>query len=395
MSRSWNSRGRWLVPVAAVGVSALVGAVPHLVSSATADAPKLAPVTPTQLIDQVRTTQVRALSGDISVTANLGLPSLGALGALGGSSSSTTVASLLSGTHTARVWVDGPEHLRVATLAPMAETDWIRNGADLWSYDSSTLTTTHATVPTHSARGDGATEGTTVDSVTTTPQDLAQQLLDKITPSTQVSVDSTGRVAGRDVYRLVLAPDDVHSTIGRVVISVDATTGLPLDVAVTTRADGATALEVGFTHIDYATPAPSEFAFTPPPGSTVVQASSPSAMLSAGGRTDAPTQHRHRHHLSGGFNPALVPSSPTTTTASVPLDPKVLGHDWTSVLYVDDPSVANQIAALVASAPSVDVGGVSAKMLSTSLVNVLILPDGHLAVGAVDTATLAALAANP
>ena len=65
---------------------------------------------------------------------------------LGGGGSGTSVASLLAGTHSAQVWMDGPDKIRVVTAAPLAETNWIRNGTDVWSYDSATLTATHATV---------------------------------------------------------------------------------------------------------------------------------------------------------------------------------------------------------------------------------------------------------
>ena len=74
----------------------------------------------------------------MTFTANLGLPSLGALGVGGG-----TVLDLLSGSHTAHVWYDGTERLRLALDSPQAETDWIRNGDDLWSWDSSSQAVKH------------------------------------------------------------------------------------------------------------------------------------------------------------------------------------------------------------------------------------------------------------
>ncbi|MEI7991317.1 MAG: hypothetical protein WCH93_02685 [Actinomycetota bacterium] len=392
---------RWLVPVAAVGLASLVGVLPHLISSATATSPNLPPITAAQLIDKVRLTQVRALSGTISLTSDLGLPSLGPVASLGGGGTATSIASLLSGTHTARLWVDGPEHLRVATIAPMAETNWVRNGSDLWSYDSSTLTATHATLPAHGG-GDGSEpDRATTDAPeatggaatpTETPQDLAQRLLDKVTPSTQVSVESTGTVAGRDVYRLVLSPDDTHSTIGRVVISVDATTGLPLNVTISARSSGATAIELGFTDISYSTPSPSEFAFAPPPGSTVVQAASPSALLSAGGNPDE-AHRRHRLHRdgSGVAGPTAGPAPAPGTAAAKPV---VLGSAWGSAVILSNSAITSQIGPLLQGAPTVAVGSSSARVISTALINVLVLDDGRVVVGAVDPDTLARLAAG-
>ena len=47
-----------------------------------------------------------------------------------------TSTSLLSGTHTLRVWYAGPDQARVALLGTLGETDVITNGTDVWIWSS-------------------------------------------------------------------------------------------------------------------------------------------------------------------------------------------------------------------------------------------------------------------
>ncbi|MEY2416702.1 MAG: hypothetical protein QOH53_2036, partial [Ilumatobacteraceae bacterium] len=168
VSRVW-------VPAFMIAVIAAGSVVPSLVGSAGASPPDLPPLTPAELLAKARTAQVTALSGTIQLTSNLGLPSLDSLTALGGGGSSTSIAALLAGKHSVQVWIDGTDHARIATVAPLAETNWIRNGSDLWSYDSSTLTTTHATIKAGATdttdTKDATASGT--DAATTEPTDTA------------------------------------------------------------------------------------------------------------------------------------------------------------------------------------------------------------------------------
>ncbi|MEY2444983.1 MAG: hypothetical protein QOE00_1563, partial [Ilumatobacteraceae bacterium] len=244
---------RLWAPALVIVVIAAGSIVPSLVGSAGASPPNLPPLTPAELLAKARTAQVTALSGTIQLTSNLGLPSLDSLSALGGGGSSTSIASLLAGKHSAQVWIDGTDHVRVATVAPLTETNWIRNGSDVWSYDSSTLTTTHATITAGATDTTGAKDATPdattdstgtattepTDTATTEPTDtatsatgvslpdpahdtpiqFAQQLLDNVTPSTDVAVDVNARIDGRPVYQLVLTPHAATSTVNDVTIA--------------------------------------------------------------------------------------------------------------------------------------------------------------------------------
>ena len=367
---------RWAAPLIAVGLVAATAVIPNVIGPANASPPALPTLTPAELLTKVRTAKVTALSGSVQLTSHLGLPSLDSLGALGGGGSSTSITSLLAGSHSAQVWIDGTEHVRVATVAPMAETNWIRNGHDLWSYDSSTSTTTHASLGAASATATTpATTDSTLDPVHDTPIQFAQELLDKVTPSTGVAITDNKMVAGRAVYQLVLTPNDATSTVQDVTFAVDAATGLPLDVSVTAKSSGTTALEIGFTSIDFTVPAASTFEFTPPPGSTVVEAKDPASLLSAGGDLHG---RRHRTDATGTGLGQMT----------------TLGQNWTTVAVLSKSSVASQLQSFLASAPQVTVGGASARLVTTTLFNVLVFDDGRIAVGAVDPTTLESLVAG-
>ena len=392
---------RWAAPAIVLLTIAGISVGPNLLPAG-ASPPNLPPLTPAELLVKARTAQVVGLSGTAQLTSNLGLPSLDLVAGLGGGGSGTSVASLLSGTHEAQVWMDGPDRIRVVTSAPLAETNWIRNGTDLWSYDSATLTATHASV---ASNADAVTEpsadstSSVPDPVHDDPVTFAQTLLDKVTPSTSVTIDSTKRVAGRAAYQLVLTPNSADSTISTVVFAVDAATGLPLDIRVTAKSTGATAFELGFTSIDFSTPPSSTFDFTPPPGSTIVQASSPVDLLGAGGRVF----DGERRPTSAATPDVTSPTSDPATrgSAAEPTEPAgaaggvtTVGSDWTTAAIISGASIPSQLGPLLTGAERIPVGSTNATVLSTTLFTVLLLDDGRVAVGAVQPATLAALVAD-
>ena len=84
------------------------------------------------------------VSGTVVESADLGLPSLPQLGPADADSG---LLGLVTGTHTLRVWYGGPTKQRVALLNSLGESDIIRNGADLWTWDSSDNSATHRTLP--------------------------------------------------------------------------------------------------------------------------------------------------------------------------------------------------------------------------------------------------------
>lgn len=373
--RSLASRRRlaWAVPSATVavvaGAAVVLGGV--LPSSASADQhPDLAARTPAQLLAAVETAgetaATTALSGTVVSTTALGLPSLPS------SSSSTALSlqSLVLGTHTARVWVDGPGRQRLALLGQLAETDVIHNGSDVWTYSSNTHQVGHATLPAEKAHTPSP------QATAMTPQAVAEQAIAAIDPTTKVTVDRTQVVAGRPTYTLVLTPRDTASTVHQVLINVDSATSVPLRVQVYGTA-GTPSVQVGFTDVSFSRPAGSVFAFTPPKGSTVGHIG---LGATAGGPSAMPRGSASYSPLSGG----------TTADAQPAGEPIVHGSGWTAVLEIPGGSpVLDQVPSKILTAlPNGD------RMLSTTLVNALITPDGRLFVGAVRPQALQALAAG-
>ncbi|MFR9779839.1 LolA family protein [Micromonospora sp. MS34] len=248
---------RWLVPVTA-GVAVIGGGAAIGTFAATAE-PALPPRTAAQLLEDLRTSRLDGLSGTVVQRADLGLPPLANLAGMAGGDELT---SLITGTHTLRVWYAGPDRQRLALVDTLGERDVLRNGRDLWTWSSRTNTASHRTLPAGDAD---------VPSAPATPADAADRALAAIDPSTAVTVGRSATVAGRSAYELVLTPRDAASLVHQVRIALDAKEHVPLRFEV--LADGADepAFEVAFTQVDFRTPDADQFRFNPPAGVSVTE----------------------------------------------------------------------------------------------------------------------------
>ena len=101
---------------------------------------------------------------------------------------------------------------------------------------------------------------------------IARRAILALAPYADVSVEGTAVVAGQPSYELVLTPTSTLTLIGRIAVSVDAKTRLPLQIQVFPRGSDSPAIEGGFISVSYDPIDPSMFAFTAPPGATVRQA---------------------------------------------------------------------------------------------------------------------------
>lgn len=266
---------RYVVPVAVVGVAAAtIGLVPALADSGDPSLPK---ITAQQLIEKIAKSDVQQLSGTVKVSTDLGLPSLGGLGssflsgATKGSDGSSAdpqskLMELASGTHTVRVAADGPDKAKVSVLDSAAEYSVIRNGNDVWAYDSKSNEVYHSTAPAAEKGQEKAPKD-----VPSTPKELADEALKAVDDTTSVTVDGTAQVAGRDAYKLLIKPKQSGSTVGAITVAVDAKTGVPLKFTLIPTSGGAAVVDAGFTKVDFAKPAASTFDFTPPKGAKVTE----------------------------------------------------------------------------------------------------------------------------
>lgn len=386
MTPRQRRRLRWLVPATVVAGVAAATAVPRMLPAGADPVPVLPPLTAAQLMDKVRTTNVTTLSGDIEFTARLGLPDLSAFG---GGADSSSIFGLLSGTHTAHVWIDGPEKLRLAVDSPQAESGWIRNGTDLWSWQSDGQRVVHTTLPEVDEDRIRHADVPAVD-----PTTAAQQLLDEVDPTTAVSVRTPGYVAGRPVYELVVAPRSANSTVADGQIAVDAATGVPLAVRVHAKGSDAPVIDVEFTSISYDQPPAKTFEFTPPPGSRVREATSPAQLVPFGGMVDRRSVGRAERAAADA-----VASDATKAPALPDLDgpdergAKVVGEAWDSVMILPGLDLGPTLRRFLNDSPVVTVGSTTGRLVSTRLVNVLVLDDGRVAIGAVTPDALVAAVA--
>ena len=382
-ARSVRRRRRWAwaAPiVVAGGVATAAGIAGTSASGAT---PSLAHRTPAQLIAAVATSRSVAFTGQVDETAALGLPSLP------GDSSTATLSwqSFLTGTHSARVWADGPDKQRLALLGQLSEADVIHNGRDVWTYTSDTNTVTHTTLPAH---GTSPSAGTATPSASDpadsySPSKLAAELLKAVTPTTSVTTGKPLKVAHHSAYTLVLKPKSSDSTVRRVVIAIDSKTSVPLRVQVY-GSPSTPALSLGFSSVDFSRPAASVFAFRKPAGATV--SSNPLTADRHG--------NRHEGHAPGTAKPGATKPGTSTSPSSTPSahHDRVIGSGWTSVLETGSAALQGAGGGLLDRATTAVPGMPGARELHTTLLNVLMTSDGRVFAGAVSQSFLKHIAAT-
>jgi outer membrane lipoprotein-sorting protein len=348
---------RWGIPVA---VASLAVGSAALINLTSADAAvQLPPRSAAQLLVDVQSAGVTAGSGTVVQKAELGLPQLPTSGGAG----SSNLASLVSGNHTLRLWYNGETKGRVALLGTLGESDVIRNGRDVWIWSSDTNAATHRVLP---ANLENKTANDLGDATALTPQQVADQALAAIDPTTIVRTDGTAKVAGRAAYELVLSPKDTSSLIGQIRIAVDGEKYVPLRVQIFAKNAAEAAVEVGFTQISFATPSDTQFRFTPPPGAKITE------------------------------DKADLPDAKTGKSVADAVTPRVSGKGWTSVLQAQIPDGSDDPAAQLASMmPRRSGSWGSGRLLHTSLVNVLVTDNGRLLAGAVSPERLYELAGQP
>jgi outer membrane lipoprotein-sorting protein len=359
---------RWLAPVGVLGVVGL--AAGGMITARATPPNPVAPTTPAELLAAVQTTPAKEFSGTVVAQMSLGLPQLPAVA---GDSGSSSMAGLLSGSHTLAVWYGGPDRQRVALLGTTSESDVFHSGADIWQWDSDTRVATHtvlakqkdtSTAPAEPAKPTG------IESLT--PAQLATSLLAAIDPTTKVTIGAQRTVADRSAYDLVLTPRDSATTrIGSVHIAIDGATKLPLEVQVFPRGQSTTALDVAFSGISFKSPPLKYFLFTPPPGATV--------------------------HTNTSFRPAAaLPEASADATGATSDHVSTIGKGWSSV--VEYHATAKQVQQVAGSSLSalqrVQGAWGKGRLLDTPLACALVTDDGRVFAGSVDPAALYAAATS-
>ena len=397
MSRVWL---RWMPAVVVPAVIAVAVVAVPLQAGAAVDLPNK---TAAEVLALVSGSTVSSFSGTLEQTSNLGLPDLSALSSMPATSSgefgsddvgedgagaeasaapdtadtmaaATTALELLTGSHTARVFADGPDNLRVQVIDRLDERNLIRSGDEVWFYDSATNEATHLSIPADA----GADARAQLDEAKAqaelgempTPAELADTLLSNLDASTEVTVGTDTAIAGRDAYELRLTPRTGETLVESASIFVDGETGMPLSVDVRARGQEDPAFRVAFTEVSFTTPDAALFAFTPPADATVTEQALPEH-AAAEGTTEK------------DFGDLTAEDLPVTVT----------GEGWAAVADLPAGTVpADLTASPLFDQVTVDVDG--ARLFSTTLLNVLVTDDGRVLAGSVPVETLQAAAAE-
>jgi hypothetical protein len=362
----------------------LVAGAAILVPVAASGAVDLPDKSAQELIEFAAASDVDALSGTIEQTSELGLPDLGALtgsmgsgdGSADGDSEAADIDDLLAlatGSHTAKVYLDGP-NARLQVLDQLAERNVYVDGdaREVWYVDSESASATKFLLPSEAeleqlkAEAGEKADAAPGDAVMPTPDEVLDQALASLDESTEITVGTDSRVAGREVYELILAPRTDDTLVGEVRFAVDGENGVALAASVTARGASDPAFEIAFTQVDFTAPDPAVFAFTPADGMAITEKELPSP--SADGHDGAPM-----------------------TDAATPV---VIGEGWSTVIELPNPTDAGadvfaglepeQLEMLESVTTPVDGG----RVLQTSLLTVLIADDGRVLAGAVSAERL-------
>ena len=209
-----------------------------------------------------------------------------------------------AGTHTANIYVDGVDKSRLQVLDLLSERDYIHNGNELWAYDAGKSLAQHSVVPqrqidqaTSEAKTLFNTNASKLPFDYTSPAAVADYLLGESSKYSTISVAADIKVAGRGAYQIMMTPKGGQSLVKSASISIDAATGLPLAVQILAVGQSKPAFEVAFDSITFEKPAASNFAFTAPAGTRIIEVPVPTKedllrQMSQAGKTPTEAEAR-------------------------------------------------------------------------------------------------------
>ncbi|MFP3461827.1 hypothetical protein R5O87_13320 [Arthrobacter globiformis] len=373
----------WLRWTPAVAVPAVIAAGVLAGSLPASARDPLPEKTPAQVLAMIGQHQAKSFSGTLEQSSELGLPDVPQVGPTSGAGTGS-LAELLTGPHSARVYVDGATKARIQVMDRMAERDAVRQGNEVWLYNSKDNTATHLTLPAMPSKESRSHD---MPAGVATPEELAAKMLDKLDSSTEVAVAADTEVAGRAAYNLVLTPRSDVTLVGSVAVAVDGENGMPLSVEVRARGQQEPAFRTAFSNLTLGAPDASLFNFSPPPGASVKELAVPAT----GHKKDMADKNRADKNWD---HKDLRGHAPTVT-----------GTGWERIVGIPAPSASAPSASPESGRQSVDkllndpllrqatVTVQGGRAISTSLVNVLLTDDGRTFVGSVPLERLQAAAA--
>ena len=369
-----------------------------------------------EILQMMNTEPDMSFSGRVTKVSNLGLPPIGNMPDVSesmveemeenmpegmedfiprvtNSGVFTDVLEIISGTHEARIYVDGPDKLRIQILDPMSERSLTVNGDTVWFYDDDKLaaqfmTMDSAELEAKKAQYESENSAEIEQRIADLPFDInnpaevADYVLAEASEYSAITVGVDQNVAGRAAYELIATPLAAETTVDYVSVAVDAETGMALNVKIMGKGQIEPAMELGFTSIDYSTPATSIFEFTPSSDVTVTEMEMPEEFTIDG---ETYTKEELQAELESKKPTEAEYEELKAQYEAMENKPVVYENGWASVVEMtlsDDMPVEMFESELFSEMTQQVDGG---KVISTSLVNVLITDDGRVLAGAVNT----------
>lgn len=357
-----DAQRRWGIVGAGIALLVALPALFGVLPVADADA------TAAELRDRVLASGAQPYQGLAESRGLLGLPDIPRV---------DQVTALLGGTTRIRAWHSTPAEWRVDVLSATGEEGLYRDrrGTWAWSFERNTIVRVGAEPPARLPRA-----------ADLLPPELARRLLRTASPDDTLTRLDPRRIAGRAAAGFRLTPAAADTTVGHLDVWADQSTGLPLAVELTGRGAARPALTSAFLSIDMTRPGP---AVTTPKLPTDARFVS----------TNVPDVVAALDRFSPVFLPVRLAGLPGRDSR---VGVSAYGSGFTSfVVLALPPDLANQaiLAADDAGSPEVDVPGADALLVSTPLVNGLIMrvggqPGAYLLAGTVTSDLLARAAAD-
>lgn len=350
-----RTRWRWAAPIGAI---ALVAAGTLAVNSIAQADPGLPSRTAEQLVTDALQAKVPGMSGTVSETADLGLPSLAGLG------KDNSLQSWVTGTHTARVWQSGEDKQRVSIPNGSNESDFVRNGNKTWYWDSTNQSVTTSNLRVRNDRR---------PQTSVTPQQVAQKLLTEVSKTSTVSTATNSTVAGRPAYELVITPSQRGTKVAKVEMAIDGVTHLPLQLEVFAVGAAKPSIQIGFTTVDFSVPSDSVFA-APTGKSTKTVSPHERKAPGKGIQTHKPAKNAAKV-IGDGWQSVLVTKLPASGTSGHTAPGQEPGQS--------KGSDQRQLQQLLNGLPKVSGDWGSGRLFNGTLFSAVLSDDGRVAVGAV------------
>lgn len=289
-----------------------------------------------------------------------------------------------AGTHTANIYVDGINKARLQVLDLLSERDYIRNGNDLWAYDAGKSLAQHSVIDEKEVKQADAQArlllslyGTKLPFDYTSPAAVADYLVNEAGKYSTITTASDIKIADRGAYQITITPKNNQSLVASATIAIDAQTGLPLAARVMAVGQSTPAFEVAFESITFETPAASNFEFTPPAGTHVVEVA-------------ALTKEDVLREL------AQAPALPTESDAKAKLE-ELAAQGWGAVAQIPASAVPAQLRLLQANnrlykeLTKPVAGG---RVFTSALMNIYFADNGDVYAGSVTVARLLEVASQ-